>query len=100
MHLSQAYTLLGDTGSAHQAQEDALALTDSPSVMVRALLAVDTAACLHVDGDPSGAAEMASGVWERLPATYREGLIRSRAETLHRRLTGRPYALLGEALAS
>ncbi|MEV7183406.1 transcriptional regulator [Kitasatospora sp. NPDC093102] len=100
VHLSQAYTLLGDTGSAYQAQEDALALTDSPSVMVRALLAVDTAACLHVDGDPTGAAEMASGVWERLPATYREGLIRSRTETLHRQLTGRPYVLLGEALAS
>ncbi|WP_316521742.1 hypothetical protein [Kitasatospora brasiliensis] len=97
MHLSQAYMLVGDTGSAYQAQEEALALTDSPSVTARALPAVDTAKCLRVDGDPTGAAEMAPGVWERLPAAYREGLIRSRTETLHRQLTGRPHALLGEA---
>jgi hypothetical protein len=70
VHLSQAYTLLGDTGAAYAAQDEALALTDSPSVMVRALLAMDTAACLRVDGDPTAAADMAAGIFERLPASY------------------------------
>ncbi|MGC0334876.1 hypothetical protein RKD23_007953 [Streptomyces sp. SAI-170] len=99
VHLSQAYTLLGDTAAAYEAQEDALALTDSPSVMTRALLAMDTAACLRLDGDPTAAAEMAADVYDRLPPSYREGLIRSRAEALHQYLDGRPRAHLGEALA-
>lgn len=99
VHLSQAYTLLGDTGAAYTAQDDALDLTDSPSVMTRALIAMDTAACLRVEGNPSSAAEMATGVWERLPESYRGGLIRSRAEVLHRALTGRPRAQFGELLA-
>lgn len=99
VHLSQAYTLLGDTTAAYTAQDDALDLTDSPSVMVRALLAMDTAACLRVDGDSPAAADMAAGVFERLPVSYREGLVRSRAEALHRTLTGRPQVLLGDVLA-
>ncbi|MFD0153739.1 hypothetical protein ACWGQ4_11675 [Streptomyces sp. NPDC055721] len=32
-HLSQAYTLLGDTAAAYAGQDDALELTTSPSVM-------------------------------------------------------------------
>ncbi|MCX5078967.1 transcriptional regulator [Streptomyces sp. NBC_00424] len=99
VHLSQAYTLLGNTTAAYQAQDRALALTGSPSVMTRALLAMDTAACLRADGDPSAAADMAAGVFGRLPGPYREGLIRTRATTLHRTLTGRPHDLLGQALA-
>ncbi|MGA5820870.1 helix-turn-helix transcriptional regulator [Kitasatospora sp. NPDC094028] len=99
VHLSQAYTLLGDTSNAHAAQEEALRLTDSPSVMTRALVAMDTAACLRVDGDHTGAAEMAVGVWQRLPSVYREGLIRSRASLLHEKLTGRAHEVLGGALA-
>jgi len=98
VHLSQAYTLLGDTEAAYAAQENALDLTRSPSVMVRALLAMDTAACLRVGGDPTAAADMAAGVFERLPTSYREGLVRSRAEGLRRTLTGRPHDRLGEAL--
>ncbi|MEU6483564.1 helix-turn-helix transcriptional regulator [Streptomyces sp. NPDC046887] len=99
VHLSQAHMLLGDTAAAYAAQDDALTLTDSPSVMTRALLAMDTAACLRTDGDPTAAAEMAAGVFDRLPAGYREGLIRFRAEALHRRLDGRARAHLGDALA-
>ncbi|MER7468634.1 hypothetical protein [Streptomyces sp. NPDC097981] len=67
VHLSQVYTLLGDTRAAYRAQDDALALTSSPSVMTRALVAMDTAACLRVDGDPGAAAEMAAAVYDRLP---------------------------------
>lgn len=98
VHLSQAYTLLGDTGAAYAAQDDALALTDSPSVMTRALIAMDTAACLRTEGDPTAAAEMAAGVFDRLPRSYREGLIRSRAEALRQRLDGRAHDRLSEAL--
>ncbi|MEV0875915.1 transcriptional regulator [Streptomyces sp. NPDC049950] len=99
VHLSQAYTLLGDTEAAYSAQDDALDLTDSPSVMTRALIAMDTAACLRLDGDPSASAEMAAGIFDRLPAPYRGGLIRSRAEALHQALDGRPRDLLGQVLA-
>jgi hypothetical protein len=99
VHLSQAYTLLGDTEAAYAAQDDALDLTDSPSVMTRALIAMDTAACLRLDGDPSASAQMAAGIFDRLPASYRDGLIRSRAEALHQALNGRPRDLLGQALA-
>jgi hypothetical protein len=99
VHLSQAYTLLGDTDAAYSAQDDALALTDSPSVMTRALIAMDTAACLRLDGDPSVAAEMAVGIFDRFPGSYRDGLIRSRAQALHQALGGRPRDLLGQVLA-
>ncbi|WP_326740427.1 twin-arginine translocation signal domain-containing protein [Streptomyces sp. NBC_01022] len=99
VHLSQAYTLLGDTKAAYGVQEEARVLTRSPSVMTRALLAVDTAVCLHTDGDSTGAADMAAAVYDRLPAPYRQGLIRSRAMALHERLDGRARTLLGDALA-
>ncbi|MGW6513539.1 transcriptional regulator, partial [Streptomyces niveus] len=98
VHLSQAYTLLGDTEAAYSAQDDALDLTDSPSVMTRALIGVDTAACLRLDGDPMAAAEMTAEIFDRLPTPYRDGLIRSRAEALHQTLGGRPRDLLGQAL--
>ncbi|MFD7719563.1 transcriptional regulator [Streptomyces sp. NPDC059814] len=98
VHLSQAYTLLGDTEAAYAAQDDALTLTDSPSVMTRALIAMDTATCLRLDGDPASSAAMAAGIFDRLPAPYRDGLIRSRAAALHQTLGGRPRDLLGQAL--
>lgn len=92
VHLSQAYTLLGDTTNAYAEQDAALALTHSPSVMTRALLALDTAHCLRTDGDPQAAADMATGVWERLPTGYRTGLVRTRAETLRDTHRGTPRA--------
>jgi hypothetical protein len=100
VHLSQAFTLLGRTREAYAEQEAALALTRSPSVMTRALLEMDAATCLHADGDPTAAADKAVGIWERLPAAYRDGLVRSRAEALHQVLPGSAHARLGEALAS
>lgn len=98
VYLPQAYTLLGDTRAAYRAQDEALALTISPSVMTRALIAMDTAACLRVDGDSGAAAAMAA-VYDRLPPAYRRGLVHSRAQLLHRRLEGAPHRLLGDALA-
>ncbi|URN16396.1 MULTISPECIES: helix-turn-helix domain-containing protein [Streptomyces] len=99
VHLSQAYTLLGDTRAAYEAQEQALALTGGGSVMTRALLTLDRAMCLCADGDPSLAASTAADVLERLPTAYRGGLVGSRAVVLHRRLTGRPRDRLGQFLA-
>ncbi|URM92737.1 helix-turn-helix domain-containing protein [Streptomyces sp. MRC013] len=98
VHMSQAYTLLGDTRAAYEAQEQALALTGGGSVMTRALLTLDRAACLYKDGDPSSAASTAADALERLPAPYRSGLVGSRAAALHRRLTGRSRERLGQFL--
>ncbi|WP_239472131.1 hypothetical protein [Streptomyces sp. NEAU-S7GS2] len=88
VHLSQAFTLMGRTREAHAEQEAALFLTRSPSVMTRALLAMDAATCLKVDGDHSAAADATADIWQRLPAAYRDGLIRSRADALHQSLVG------------
>ncbi|MFB6712962.1 MULTISPECIES: hypothetical protein [unclassified Streptomyces] len=98
VHLSQAYTLLGDTAAVYAAQETALVLTGSPSVMTRALLEMDTAACLRIDGDPSAAADAAAGVFARLPDSYRTGLVRSRAVDLQNQLTGRHREVLANAI--
>ncbi|MFE3629096.1 hypothetical protein [Streptomyces goshikiensis] len=67
--------------------------------MTRALIAMDTAACLRVDGHPSAAAEMAAAIYDRLPPAYRSGLVHSRAQLLHRHLDSAPRRLLGDALA-
>ncbi|MFG2406852.1 transcriptional regulator [Streptomyces brevispora] len=99
VHLSQAYTLLGDIKAAYAAQDEALALTASRSVMTRALLAMDTAVCLRLDGEPGAAAVTAAEAFAQLPASYRTGLIRSRATALHAELSGRPQNELGQALA-
>ncbi|WP_331730504.1 helix-turn-helix domain-containing protein [Streptomyces sp. NBC_01174] len=100
VHLSQAYTLLGDSSSAYAAQSDARALTSSPSVMTRALLTMDMAACLKADGDVGMAASTAAEAFAELPDSYRTGLVRSRATALHRQLSGRPRDRLGQALTA
>lgn len=99
VHLSQAFTLMSRTREARAEQHAALALTRSPSVMTRALLAMDAATGLKADGDSFAAADMAANVWQRLPSAYRDGLIRTRAETLHQTLAGAAHNRLGEALA-
>ncbi|MGF1426523.1 twin-arginine translocation signal domain-containing protein [Kitasatospora sp. LaBMicrA B282] len=98
VHLSQAFTLMGHTREANAEQQAAFALTRSPSVMTRALLTMDAATCLSMDGDQTAAADMAVGVWQQLPSAYRDGLVRSRAEALHRTLSGPAHTRLGEAL--
>ncbi|MFJ1951879.1 helix-turn-helix domain-containing protein [Streptomyces microflavus] len=100
VHLSQAFTLMGRTREAYVEQESALALTKSPSVMTRALIAVDRAVCVRADGDPATAADLAVSAWLQLPAAYRDGLVRSRVESLCRSLPGRPGSTLRDALTS
>ncbi|WP_202232988.1 transcriptional regulator [Actinacidiphila reveromycinica] len=82
VHLSQAFTLLGSTKDAYAEQDAAVALTRTPSVMTRALLDIDKATCLSVEGDTAHAAEEAAGVWEALPPAYRGGLIQERTVAL------------------
>jgi hypothetical protein len=98
VHLSQAYTLLGDIRAAYAAQAAALALTRSASVMTRALLAIDTATCLQHDGEPAEAARTATTAWQQLAPEHRCGLVRSRIEALHRTLPHGPREQLAEAL--
>ncbi|MFE4360730.1 transcriptional regulator [Kitasatospora sp. NPDC056800] len=100
VHLSQAFTLMGHTRDAYAEQEAALALTHSPSIMVRALLEMDAATCLCSDGDPTSAVDKAVDVWEKLPPAYRGGLIRTRAEALRQVLPGAAHDRLEEALAT
>ncbi|GAB2741142.1 transcriptional regulator [Kitasatospora kifunensis] len=100
VHLSQAFTLMSRTREANAEQEAALALTHSPSVMTRALLAIDAAACLRADGDSTAAADMAAEVWSQLPDAYRDGLVRSRTEALQQSLSGMAHTRLGEVLAA
>ncbi|MFK4272588.1 helix-turn-helix domain-containing protein [Streptomyces milbemycinicus] len=100
VHLSQAFTLLGETKQAYAEQDAALALTNSPSVMTRALLALDNAQCLLADRDPRGAADMATEMWHHLPKGFRTGLVRTRTETLHDGLTGKPRDQLTEVLSA
>lgn len=88
VHLSQAFTLLGSTEDAYAEQDAALALTGAPSVMTRALLDIDRATCLSVDGDSGYAAEKAAGVWAALPEPYRSGLVRERAAALCDTISG------------
>ncbi|MDT0494085.1 helix-turn-helix domain-containing protein [Streptomyces sp. NPDC012600] len=100
VHLSQAFTLMGRTREAYTEQDSAWALTRSPSVMTRALIAVDRAACVRADGDPATAADLAVNAWVQLPAAYQDGLVRSRAESLCQSLPGRPGDTLRDALAN
>ncbi|MCF2534007.1 helix-turn-helix domain-containing protein [Yinghuangia soli] len=100
VHLSQAFTLMGRTRDANDEQQAALALTRTPSVMTRALLTIDAATCMSADGDHDGAAELAAGVWVGLPHAYRDGLVRTRVNSLHNRLNGRAYDRLAEVLSA
>ncbi|TQF07196.1 transcriptional regulator [Kitasatospora acidiphila] len=100
VHMSQALTLLGRTRDARAEQDAALVLTRAPSIMTHALLKLDAATCLGMDGDHGGAADLAMMVWQQLPDAYREGLVRSRAEALHRTLDGPAHRRLGDLLAS
>jgi hypothetical protein len=86
VHLSQALTLLGETERAYATQDRALELSRSPSLMTRALIVIDRAACLVHDGHPDEAARRAAQAYGELPTAYRTGLTRTRALALYRTL--------------
>lgn len=101
VHMSQALTHLGETNRAYETQRAALELSRAPSLMTRALIAINEATCRARDGDGEAATHIATQAYSALPASYRTGLTRTRALALHRSLPadtpGRDH--LGDALA-
>ncbi|MEW1599349.1 helix-turn-helix transcriptional regulator [Streptomyces sp. NPDC093808] len=91
VHLSHAYTALGDTRHARQSQQRALELSAPTSTMTRSLLTVDTATCLHHDGDTEQACRRTTAVLDSLPTAYRTGLVHQRAEDLYRSIPARHH---------
>ncbi|MFI1715692.1 hypothetical protein [Streptomyces litmocidini] len=60
VRLSHAVTSLGETRRARESQDWALLLSAPTSSMTRTLLRIDSAACLHRDGDTEQACRIAS----------------------------------------
>ncbi|MFD4956273.1 hypothetical protein [Streptomyces sp. NPDC058451] len=83
VHLSHAYTTLGDTRLAHESQLLALELSAPTSTMTRTLLNIDAAACAHHDGDSEEACRRTVAALTGLPDGYRTGLVRRRALDLY-----------------
>lgn len=83
VHLSHAYTTLGDTARAHESQQRALDLSAPTSTMTRTLLHIDSAACSHHDGDSEEACHRTVAALTALPDGYRTGLVRRRAQDLY-----------------
>ncbi|MEU9438128.1 hypothetical protein [Streptomyces sp. NPDC048252] len=83
VHLSHAFTTLGDTRRANESQQRALELSAPTSTMTRTLLTIDGAACAHHDGDTEQACRRAVDALTALPADYRTGLVRRRALDLY-----------------
>ncbi|MEU0050039.1 hypothetical protein ABZ299_11685 [Streptomyces sp. NPDC006184] len=83
VHLSHAFTTLGDTRLAHVSQERALELSAPTCTMTRTLLNIDAAACSHHDGDTEQACRRTAAALTALPADYRTGLVRRRALDLY-----------------
>ncbi|MGW5477728.1 hypothetical protein [Streptomyces sp. NPDC004008] len=84
VHLSHAFTALGDTRRARESQQRALEMSAPTSTMTRSLLTIDAAACLHHDGDTEQACRRAVAVLTDLPSAYRTGLVHRRALDLYR----------------
>ncbi|MFD9270789.1 helix-turn-helix domain-containing protein [Streptomyces goshikiensis] len=101
VHMSQALTLLGETDRAYETQKQALNLSRAPSLMTRALIAIDTASCRAHDGEHDEAARIAAQAYGALPESYRDGLTRTRALALYRTLPADTpgLATLADALA-
>ncbi|WP_405965625.1 hypothetical protein OG713_42750 [Streptomyces sp. NBC_00723] len=81
VHLSHAFTTLGDTRLAHVSQERALELSAPTSTMTRTLLNIDAATCSHHDGDTEQACHGTvtgppggQSRWEARPEGVRRGL--------------------------
>ncbi|MFJ2230348.1 MULTISPECIES: hypothetical protein [Streptomyces] len=91
VHLSHAFTALGDTQRAHQSQQRALELSAPTSTMTRSLLTIDAATCFHHDGDTEQACRRTSAVLDNLPAPYRSGLVHRRAQDLYRLIPARHH---------
>jgi hypothetical protein len=78
-HAGNAWTHLTDTSRAHEAHARALELYPSSDRMDIALIHLDEAMCLAMDGDPARAADHATQAIVDLPQQHRSALIVYRA---------------------
>jgi hypothetical protein len=89
VHLSHAFTALGDTRRARESQQRALELSAPTSTMTRSLLTIDAATCDHHDGDTEQACLRTTAVLTDLPTAYRTGLVHRRALDLYQSIPAR-----------
>ncbi|MGW3152797.1 helix-turn-helix domain-containing protein [Streptomyces sp. NPDC001089] len=78
-HAGNAWTHLGETSRAAAEHDVALGLYPASDRMDIALIHLDQAMCLAVDGDPAGAAALATQTIVDLPEQHRSSLIIYRA---------------------
>lgn len=78
-HSGNAWTHLGDTARAREEHGRALELYPEADHMDRALIDLDLAMCLAVEGDAAGAAQRATATVVGLPPSLRSALIIYRA---------------------
>ncbi len=88
-HEGNAWTNLGATHAAWQAQERALELCPAQDFMDRALTRLDRAPCLARDGDVTNAIEYAAGTVTSLNPQELKGIILLRAHEIIERLPPR-----------
>lgn len=85
-HSGNAWTHLQDTARAREEHSRALELYPAEDRTDRALIQLDQAVCLAIDGDLAAAAHRATQTIVDLPAEHRSALIRYRAEELAARV--------------
>ncbi|MFD6421015.1 helix-turn-helix transcriptional regulator [Streptomyces sp. NPDC060198] len=78
-HSGNAWTHLGDTARAREEHARALELYPEADHMDRALIDLDLAMCLAIEGDAAGAAQRATTTVVGLPPSHRSALIIYRA---------------------
>ncbi|MCM2431007.1 XRE family transcriptional regulator [Streptomyces sp. RKAG337] len=78
-HQGNALTHLGQTDRAREAQQRALQLYPADEHLDRALIELDGAMCLLLDGEPAAAAESTAEILRKLPEQHRSGIILTRA---------------------
>jgi hypothetical protein len=101
---SHAFTTLGDSRAAWQAQDDAIAAFGPGERLDPTLVRLDRALCMVHDGDIVQGADYASTVLQQLPAAYRPVIVVRRAQAVadaisHDRRTTPMVRVLHEVLA-
>lgn len=99
-HAGNAWTHLRESDRAREQHERALELYPTSDYTDLALIQLDQAACMMVDGDPGGAAEHVADTIVSLPEQHRSALIVYRARELADTVpNGRELRVLREVLA-
>lgn len=103
-HQGNALTHLGQTDRAREAQQRALQLYPADEHLDRALIELDAAMCLLLDGEAAAAVDSTAATLRKLPAQHRSGIILTRACQLEGLLSTlpngpRPVRMLRDVLA-